>query len=348
MNAALDVLGVSRPCSVYIELDNEQNRRYVDEAAAAPNAAASAAAADDGGGGGGGKASAPVSAVAITTTTTTTSTSTSLASRLPLYSPTETVSGVVHVHVKEARVLHHRGLRLEFLAVIDSSLGKNSRQELLSLVRDLEEAPDEVGPGEVRRYAFCFTDVDKPYDTYRGINVRLRYLLRVTVERPQLYQNIVSELDIAVQHSYPAPEINNSIRMEVGIEDVLHIEFEYNKSKFHLRDVVIGKIFFLLVRIKIKRMEIEIRKRENVSVGAGPAATVHSEVDTIAKYEVMDGAPVRGESIPVRMFLSPYALTPTYRNVCGTFSVKYYLNLVLVDEEDRRYWKQHEVFLWRE
>ena len=33
-------------------------------------------------------------------------------------------------------------------------------------------------------------------------------------------------------------------------------------------------------------------------------------------------------------------MTPTYRNVNNKFSVKYYLNLVLVDEEDRRYFKQ--------
>ena len=29
------------------------------------------------------------------------------------------------------------------------------------------------------------------------------------------------------------------------------------------------------------------------------------------------------------------------------FSVKYFLNLVLVDEEDRRYFKQQEVIFWR-
>ena len=50
------------------------------------------------------------------------------------------------------------------------------------------------------------------------------------------------------------PEMNNSIKMEVGIEDCLHIEFEYAKAKYHLKDVVVGKIFFLLVRIKIKHM----------------------------------------------------------------------------------------------
>ena len=45
--------------------------------------------------------------------------------------------------------------------------------------------------------------------------------------------------------------------------------------------------------------------------------------------------------------LSPYELTPTYRNVANRFNVKYYLNLVLVDEEERRYFKQQEITLWR-
>ena len=55
--------------------------------------------------------------------------------------------------------------------------------------------------------------------------------------------------------------------MEVGIEECLHIEFEYNKSKYHLRDVIVGKIYFLLVRIKIKNMELSIIKRETTGAG---------------------------------------------------------------------------------
>ncbi len=50
----------------------------------------------------------------------------------------------------------------------------------------------------------------------------------------------------------------------------------------------------------------------------------------------------------MRLFLSPYDLTPTYKNVANRFNVKYYLNLVLVDEEDRRYFKQQEIFLYRD
>lgn len=54
--------------------------------------------------------------------------------------------------------------------------------------------------------------------------------------------------------------------------------------------MIVGKIYFLLVRIKIKYMEIAILKRE--SVGNGP--NLFNENETIAKYEIMDGAPVKG------------------------------------------------------
>ena len=81
--------------------------------------------------------------------------------------------------------------------------------------------------------------------------------------------------------------LNRSIRkytyktcFQVGIEECLHIEFEYNKSKYHLKDVIVGKIYFLLVRIKIKHMEIAIIKRE--TTGSGPN-TFH-ENETIAKW----------------------------------------------------------------
>lgn len=43
--------------------------------------------------------------------------------------------------------------------------------------------------------------------------------------------DVVREIDIAVHTLCSYPEMNCPIKMEVGIEDCLHIEFEYNKSK---------------------------------------------------------------------------------------------------------------------
>ena len=65
---------------------------------------------------------------------------------------------------------------------------------------------------------------------YRQFTLRFhRYFLKVTVVRR--LTDLVKEMDIAVHTLSSYPEMNSSIKMEVGIEDSLHIEFEYNKSK---------------------------------------------------------------------------------------------------------------------
>ncbi|KAG6873038.1 Vacuolar protein sorting-associated protein 26B-A [Termitomyces sp. Mi166 len=151
--------------------------------------------------------------------------------------------------------------------------------------------------------------------------------------------DVAKEKDIWVHSFRMPPDSNNAIKMEVGIEDCLHIEFEYNKSKYHLKDVIVGKIYFLLVRIKIKHMELSIIRRE--TTGAPP--NQYNESETITKFEIMDGAPVRGETIPIRLFLGGFDLTPTFRDVNKKFSTRYYLNLVLIDEENRRYFKQQHL-----
>ncbi|KAG6329027.1 hypothetical protein ID866_10063 [Astraeus odoratus] len=208
---------------------------------------------------------------------------------------------------------------------------RGHHHEFLSLSQEL------AAPGDLRQaqtFDFLFKNVEKQYESYQGINVKLRYYVRVTVSRR--LADVTKDRDLWV-HSYRMPpDSNNAIKMEVGIEDCLHIEFEYNKSKYHLKDVIVGKIYFLLVRIKIKHMELSIIRRETT----GSPPNQYNESETITKFEIMDGAPVRGETIPIRLFLGGFDLTPTFRDVNKRFSVRYYLNLVLVDEENRRYFKQ--------
>ncbi|XP_014206153.1 vacuolar protein sorting-associated protein 26B-like [Copidosoma floridanum] len=255
-----------------------------------------------------------------------------------LYLDGETVSGKINISLRKAGKLEHQGVKVEFIGQIELYYDRGNHHEFTSLVKELAR------PGELTHnttYEFEFANVEKPFESYTGSNVRLRYFLKVTIVRR--ISDIVKELELVVHTLSSYPDMNNPIKMEVGIEDCLHIEFEYNKSKYHLKDVIVGKIYFLLVRIKIKHMEIAIIKRE--TTGTGPHTFTENE--TIAKYEIMDGAPVKGESIPIRVFLAGYDLAPTMRDINKKFSVRYYLNLVLMDEEDRRYFKQQEITLWR-
>ncbi|KAI9248807.1 vacuolar protein sorting-associated protein 26 [Phascolomyces articulosus] len=258
--------------------------------------------------------------------------------KIPLYFDREPVRGKVSVKVGQGKRLEHNGIRVECVGSIVIFNDSSQSKEFLCLSQEL------AAPGEVLQPTmdFEFRNVEKQYECYYGINVQLRYFVRVIVARRM--GNLVKELDILVRSYHPPKEaIPHSIKMEVGIEDCLHIEFEYNKSTYHLKDVIVGKIFFLLVRIKIKHMELCIVRRETT----GFAPNTYNESETVSKFEIMDGAPVRGEVIPIRLFLGGYDLTPTFRDVNKRFSVRYYLNLVLYDEENRRYYKQQEIFLYR-
>lgn len=256
-----------------------------------------------------------------------------------LYYDGETVSGKVNITLKKpGSKLEHHGIKVELIGQIELYYDRGNHHDFLSLVRELARPGDLI---QNTSYPFEFANVEKPYEVYVGSNVRLRYFLRVTIVRR--ISDIIREVDIAVHTLSSYPDTNSPIKMEVGIEDCLHIEFEYNKSRYHLRDVIVGKIYFLLVRIKIKHMEIAIIKREQT--GSGPNTFTENEI--IAKYEIMDGSPVKGESIPIRVFLAGYDLTLTMREINKKFSVRYFLNLVLIDTEDRRYFKQQEITLWR-
>ena len=154
---------------------------------------------------------------------------------------------------------------------------RGNHYEFLSLGQELAAPGDLQHP---QTFDFNFKNVEKQYESYNGINVKLRYFVRVTVSRRMA--DVIREKDIWVYSYRIPPETNSSIKMDVGIEDCLHIEFEYSKSKYHLKDVIVGRIYFLLVRLKIKHMELSIIRRETTGV----APNQYNESETLVRFEV--------------------------------------------------------------
>jgi vacuolar protein sorting-associated protein 26 len=259
--------------------------------------------------------------------------------KAPLFMDGESVKGAVTVRPKDGKRLEHMGVKVQFIGTIEMFFDRGNHYEFLSLNQEL------AAPGELQHpqtFGFNFKNVEKQYESYNGINVKLRYFVRVTVSRRMA--DVIREKDIWVYSYRIPPEMNSSIKMDVGIEDCLHIEFEYSKSKYHLKDVIVGRIYFLLVRLKIKHMELSIIRRETT----GAAPNQYNESETLVRFEIMDGSPSRGETIPIRLFLGGFDLTPTFRDVNKKFSTRYYLSLVLIDEDARRYFKQSEIILFRQ
>lgn len=219
--------------------------------------------------------------------------------RVPLYMDGESVKGAVTIRPKDGKRLEHTGIKVQFIGTIGIShsyLGvfivklidlihtemfydRGNHYEFLSLVQEL------AAPGELlhpQNFPFNFKNVEKQYESYNGINVKLRYFVRVTVSRRM--QDVIREKDLWVYSYRMPPETNSPIKMDVGIEDCLHIEFEYSKSKYHLKDVIVGRIYFLLVRLKIKHMELSIIRRETT----GSPPNQYNESETLVRFEVCE------------------------------------------------------------
>ncbi len=124
---------------------------------------------------------------------------------------------------------------------------------------------------------------------------------------------------------------------------MIHLEYELYQSKFYLDQCIIGKIYFVRVNMKVKAAEVHLIKRE--TLGSGSNQIVESNL--ITKFEVIDGSPASGEIVPIRMFINSYELSPTYKDINSYVSVRYFLKFVIIDEEDKSFFKQQEIIFWR-
>lgn len=265
----------------------------------------------------------------------------------PIYEDGETVSGTVTVRVRDGKKVEHSGIRAQLFGSIETSpnAGGAKQQDFLCLSHDLALA-SELTHSET--YKFSFKDVEKKYESYRGKNVNVNYYIKIVVMRKS---TDITKVKKFWCYLYNNPtDIKKSIKLDIGIDNCLHIEFEYSKSTYSLKDILVGRIYFLLTRLKIKHMELCIITRETVGGGASGAGSSGSSTNQLTdsstiRYEIMDGSPVKGETIPIRLFLGGYDLSPSIKTT--TFNVKNYLSLIIIDEDGRRYFKQSEINLFR-
>jgi vacuolar protein sorting-associated protein 26 len=150
-----------------------------------------------------------------------------------------------------------------------------------------------------KSFTFRFRQVREAVRKLQGHSpVRSATFVRTSINR-NYSTKIVKEVDFAVQ--LPTPELENEgqvpIKMEVGIEDCLHIEFEYTKSNYHLKDCLVGKVSFQLVKLKIKSMDISIERRETFGTGQ----TTKTEKETSREVRSDGRQPrQRARVVPIR------------------------------------------------
>ena len=134
------------------------------------------------------------------------------------------------------------------------------------MTRDLE--PMGIISNEITNINFDFKNVEKQFETYRGPNISVKYYLKVSVLGK--LREVFQECEFAVINPIDPKNLdteNQAIKLEVGIEDWLHLIFDVKRNKFSLKDCIHGVVTFKKVGLRLKGMEIQIIKKETIGAG---------------------------------------------------------------------------------
>lgn len=135
-------------------------------------------------------------------------------------------------------------------------------------------------------------------------------------------------------------ENDDNIKMSVGIQNLLSIDFELEHINYNCRGTIKGLISFNYIHLPIKYVEIQLLKQESIFIEK-------KEPFIIESFELIDGSPIKNDVVPFRFFLKSYNLTPTYNNINNIFCVRYFINLIIGDFENNTFFKQTEIKLFR-
>jgi vacuolar protein sorting-associated protein 26 len=92
---------------------------------------------------------------------------------VPLFLGQESVVGEVRIDPVPGKKVEHTGVKIELLGQIELYFDRGSFYDFTSLVRELDV------PGEIlerKTYPFEFSTVEMQYESYNGVNVRLRFI----------------------------------------------------------------------------------------------------------------------------------------------------------------------------
>ena len=276
----------------------------------------------------------------------------------PTFYGSEPIKGSVQISLNNnSSRLNHSGIKIELIGEIDihaneneeenNNINNNQFNRFLSLTNNLSS--QGVLNRDNNIYDFEFKSIEKQYDSYRGKKFSIKYLLLVTIETG--LSSIKKEKEICIFNcDKNLKRINelfmndkNKIKVEIGVESLLHVCFELDRKNYHLKDTITGKVSFKKINLELENMSLRIIKIESLFGKEG-------EIEPLGLYEIMEGSPTSTEDIIYfKMYLKGFNnISQTIKNeMNNNIRVSYYLCLEICDSENRNFFKKIEINLFR-
>ena len=263
--------------------------------------------------------------------------------RYPTFFSEDDISGKFEL-IKPSGSFDYSSITVELIGLIDNYNDPKSSVRFLSLSKDISK--NGSLSKDITTYNFIFKKVKLPYESYKGETIGVKYVIKVNINK--MMRTISYEEEFVVVKAYDESILKKNdepISMNVGIKELLSVLIEFDHVNYGIHGTLKGFVSFGKVNLLLTKMEVQLIKKETIFGGAVSKRNEKQKI--IATFELIDGGPYKNETIPFRFFLEPYNLTPSYIDIAGNFSVRYYLNLIIKDQKNNRYFKQKEIFLFR-
>jgi vacuolar protein sorting-associated protein 26 len=70
-----------------------------------------------------------------------------------------------------------------------------------------------------------------------------------------------------VNNTSKEPELNASVRFEMGIDNLIQLQYELYKTKYHTDEAISGRLLFQKCLMQVKFIELHLFKKETIGYG---------------------------------------------------------------------------------
>ena len=251
----------------------------------------------------------------------------------PVFMQNDKITGTLEIVPPPGKTVSHQGIALYLI-------GEFRRADGEMISRFFSRKQELVPAGDLRtpiKSEYTFDSIVFPTATYKGTAINVVYAVQIVVVHRIIDYKVESPFTVVL---FQKPiSTNEAIHNEVGIRNVLHIEFVFPKGIIDCHEPLVGAVYFILIKLRIVHMAITLYRNETYT-SDDVFIKKKTELKTI---EIMDGAPVRGDHIPIRFFISEADIWPFIPFKGSQLKVEHYARAVLTDENGKKYYKRLKV-----
>jgi vacuolar protein sorting-associated protein 26 len=248
---------------------------------------------------------------------------------VPVLTQGDQIGGIVRILVNGVDSYGHLGIELN---VIQQYKSKINNEVLERFCIEKKVIANRGSIPSSYKTQFTLYAIKFPMSSYSGLNIDVSFSLEVRIK--QRFVDIVKDFEFGVLLFDEKPANFASVAIPIDFDGLFSMEAFFPANFCDSMGCLIGTMVFKHVSVKIVKMMISVLTFEEYSGRAGKI----SKSGVVKEFELMDGSPVVGERIPIRLFLGEMRLGREVRAFQDTeLSVKHQLRICVTDHGDKNY-----------